>query len=233
MQKLKEYLVVILHATLKYTKLYIKRFKTYSTKRKCIEGFAILTIISMFFPYSNKEVNTNQPQKTIETQEQIEVSTTENVVEEIEVKETTKPVAKSKIITSDESLNEQANEVALAIEEKIKSRDIIEIKLEDDELGKRGICIIYMYENGIEDYFKIVVCDILKLLKENELLEDVDYVMFRAKENMIDKYGNEVLQPSFSLDIDKEVVDKINFENFSIFNINELVDYYWKNPVYK
>lgn len=67
-----------------------------------------------------------------------------------------------------------------------------------------------------------------KLSKEKEIQK----VIFVWKAELTDTYGNKKSDPVMKMSIDRESLDKINFKNFDLNNIPNVVKDYWEHPAY-
>ncbi|WP_257130128.1 hypothetical protein [Bacillus thuringiensis] len=83
-------------------------------------------------------------------------------------------------------------------------------------LTKRG-----MWKNTI---------DILKELKDEKNISEIE---FNYKFPMIDTYGNKSKEIVMKITLDRETLDKINYDNLPKENLPILAKKYWKHPGFK
>ncbi|MEB8652480.1 hypothetical protein P4G96_27535 [Bacillus cereus] len=67
-----------------------------------------------------------------------------------------------------------------------------------------------------------------KLTKEKEIQK----IIFVWKAELTDAYGNKKTDPVMKMNIDRENLDKINFDNFDYKNIPNVVKDYWEHPAF-
>ncbi|PGY29563.1 hypothetical protein COE09_32680 [Bacillus thuringiensis] len=67
-----------------------------------------------------------------------------------------------------------------------------------------------------------------KLTKEKEIQK----IIFVWKAELTDTYGNKKTDPVMKMNIDRENLDKINFDNFDYKNIPNVVKDYWEHPAF-
>ena len=72
------------------------------------------------------------------------------------------------------------------------------------------------------------------LLKSKEILEDLsktelEFINLEWKAEFKDKYGELSYNPVMRIDMTKDTLDKINWENFDYKNIEDIADDYWQH----
>ncbi|MBS4535834.1 hypothetical protein GOQ29_09425 [Clostridium sp. D2Q-14] len=72
--------------------------------------------------------------------------------------------------------------------------------------------------------------DSIEVLEEMFKIEEIGKVWIEWQYPLVDKYGNEDLVEVMNIDMTREIADKINWENFPIDNLKEVVDTYYEHP---
>jgi len=71
--------------------------------------------------------------------------------------------------------------------------------------------------------------DILKKLEG----KGVEFINIEWQVELVDKFGNAEYTPVMRLDFTKEILDKINWDNFDYNNLDKIADDYWEHQVLK
>lgn len=71
--------------------------------------------------------------------------------------------------------------------------------------------------------------DILKMLQKLNKEEKVKSAQIDLRYTLVDKYGNESMEPVMRTDFSKKTINKINFENARPKNLPDIADDYWKH----
>ncbi|MEI3616183.1 hypothetical protein [Bacillus thuringiensis] len=74
--------------------------------------------------------------------------------------------------------------------------------------------------------------DTTRILKNLSKEKEIQKVIFVWRAELTDTYGNTESNPVMKMNIDRENLDKINFDNFMYKNIPNVVQDYWEHPVY-
>ncbi|WP_026592986.1 hypothetical protein [Bacillus sp. UNC437CL72CviS29] len=74
--------------------------------------------------------------------------------------------------------------------------------------------------------------DTTNILKKLSKEKEIQKVIFVWKAELTDTYGNKITDPVMKMNIDRENLDKINFDNFDYKNIPNVVKDYWEHPAY-
>ncbi|PGO57456.1 hypothetical protein CN980_31600 [Bacillus cereus] len=72
--------------------------------------------------------------------------------------------------------------------------------------------------------------DTTNILKELAKEKEIQKVIFVWKAELTDTYGNKKTDPVVKMNIDRETIDKINFDNFLYKNLPTVVSDYWQHP---
>ena len=67
--------------------------------------------------------------------------------------------------------------------------------------------------------------DILKNIAD----KDMEFINIEWQVELTDKLGNKEYGPVIRIDITKETLDKINWDNFDYNNLPEVADDYWQH----
>ncbi|HDR3902869.1 TPA: hypothetical protein QCO88_005551 [Bacillus cereus] len=74
--------------------------------------------------------------------------------------------------------------------------------------------------------------DTTRILKKLSKEKEIYKVIFVWRAELTDTYGNTENNPVMKMNIDRENLDKINFDNFMHKNIPNVVQDYWEHPAY-
>ncbi|MDP1457975.1 hypothetical protein Q8G37_16140 [Bacillus wiedmannii] len=72
--------------------------------------------------------------------------------------------------------------------------------------------------------------DTTNILKELDKEKKIQKIIFVWKAELTDTYGNKKTEPVVKMNIDRETIDKINFDNFLYKNLPTVVSDYWQHP---
>ncbi|PGB24816.1 hypothetical protein COM06_20180 [Bacillus toyonensis] len=72
--------------------------------------------------------------------------------------------------------------------------------------------------------------DTTNILKELSKEKEIQKIIFVWKAELTDTYGNKKTDPVVKMNIDRETIDKINFDNFLYKNLPTVVSDYWQHP---
>ncbi|MBG9520211.1 MULTISPECIES: hypothetical protein [Bacillus cereus group] len=74
--------------------------------------------------------------------------------------------------------------------------------------------------------------DTTRILKKLSKEKEIQKVIFVWRAELTDTYGNTESNPVMKMNIDRENLDKINFDNFMYKNIPNVAQDYWEHPAY-
>ncbi|AMQ06523.1 MULTISPECIES: hypothetical protein [Sporosarcina] len=75
--------------------------------------------------------------------------------------------------------------------------------------------------------------DSLKILKPISEMKEVDGVIIHWLYPLVDQYGNEKDGEVMVFNIERETLDKINWDNFLTDNFPKVVNDYFEHPAFK
>ncbi|MDH6674251.1 hypothetical protein M2277_004943 [Paenibacillus sp. LBL] len=72
--------------------------------------------------------------------------------------------------------------------------------------------------------------DMISILKELKTFKEVSNVEFNILMPLVDAYGNESDDTVVSVEVSRETLDKINFDNFRLDSLEMVADHWWVHP---
>ncbi|MGG0209577.1 hypothetical protein [Bacillus mycoides] len=206
-------LAIFFVATIASFVLMSKASKKYQSKGKYfISGVVCFMLTLVFYYLSPKE----------------EVKDRETKTATVEVKKEEKP--------KEETLEDK---VKKAVNKKIEEKNVESIQINDNpttEDPKDKIVLITAEE---KDRATINLTktgmwrDTIAILKELKNEKNISEIAFNYKYPMIDTYGNKSKEIVMKITLNRETLDKINYDNFSSENLPKIANQYWMHPGFK
>lgn len=72
--------------------------------------------------------------------------------------------------------------------------------------------------------------DMISILRELKTFKEVSNVEFNILMPLVDAYGNESDDTVVSVEVSRETLEKINFDNFLMDNLEKVADHWWVHP---
>jgi len=136
-----------------------------------------------------------------------------------------------------EEKKRKEKEVKKAEEEKIAGSEALKKNLEKAIGKNKEITKLEIINERVNVFYtvntldKLViqanVCDVLKSIQKNN---NVNHIHIKVFSNYVDIYGNKHVGKSMQIDVDRDVIDKINFDNFVWQHLPQVIgDGYWEH----
>ncbi|EJS04904.1 hypothetical protein [Bacillus mycoides] len=74
--------------------------------------------------------------------------------------------------------------------------------------------------------------DTVSILKDLSNEKNISEITFFYKYPLIDAYGNEKKDTVMKINLNRDTLDKINFDNFSYDNLPKISNQYWEHPTF-
>lgn len=78
--------------------------------------------------------------------------------------------------------------------------------------------------------FKLAIIDTLKDIRNEK---EIKTAAFNITYPLVDKYGNSTNQNVLKVEFSRDTIDKINYDNFNIDNMESVADSYWEHQAIK
>ena len=177
-------------------------------------GFGMFLIV---LPFTD-EPDTASTQEVAQEEEQTEEDDEEEDTEEENEAEDTEEEEENDEPQEEQGLDEKIEAVANDV---LEDR-IMETKYEEDE-GAIDVEFQLLENLNNEDTRTSFLID-TEIFSEQIQNEDFNRISFSGFTDLVDKYGNVENTKVATLDMNKETIDKINFENFSYKNLPDIAD---------
>ncbi|WP_257147090.1 hypothetical protein [Bacillus wiedmannii] len=197
-------LAIFFVATIASFVLMSKATKNYQSKGKyLISGIVCFMLTIVFYYLSPKE----------------EVKDKETKTATVEVKKEEKP--------KEEPLEDK---VKKAVNKKFEEKSVESIQVNDKVVqitveGKNGLTV----ESRKTGMWR----DTIAILKELKNEKNISEIAFNYKFPMIDTYGNKSKDVVMKITLDRETLDKINYDNLPRENLPIIAKKYWMHPGFK
>jgi len=188
----------------------------------------VLFVIGIAITPSNNDGNA-EAQANLENNEDVVAADSESVQEGIkENDEETK--------TDITSVIEKAIEEVVGTTNNMDSNSISELNVNDnfgtDEEGDKIIlATLNASDNLTQNMIKGgILLDSVGVFKNLFEIDGVSEVALKWDFPLVDQYGNKELGTIVKITLDKEIADKINWENFNKDNLTNIAKVYWEHP---
>ncbi|MEK4742666.1 MULTISPECIES: hypothetical protein [unclassified Bacillus (in: firmicutes)] len=152
---------------------------------------------------------------------------------------------------TEEEKKKQEKEAAAPVEKKEESLEDKVTKLVNDKFGKKEVESVKVNDNlGTENpNDKIVLItaeakenvsanytkkgmwiDTISILKDLKNEKNISEIAFFYKYPLVDQYGNEKKDNVMKITLNRETLDKINYDNFLHNNLPKVANQYWEHP---
>ncbi|QUG86889.1 hypothetical protein GSN03_15005 [Bacillus nitratireducens] len=74
--------------------------------------------------------------------------------------------------------------------------------------------------------------DTVSILKDLSNEKNISEITFFYKYPLIDAYGNEKKDTVMKINLNRDTLDKINFDNFPHDNLPKISNEYWEHPAF-
>lgn len=198
----------------------------------------ILFSIIFIFTIDTSDIAVEDESEMIETSTNIEEA---NIVEEVEEE----PIEEKELTPEEqESLDKHMENINKNILEKDVKSIVVEHLGETNNMKKDRINSIVVSEedNGVlinlnaSENFTVNMTkkgmwmDTIEILEPLHNLNKFDIILVNWYLPLVDTYGNESDSLVMSIDMNKETLDKINWENFLTDNLPNVADHYHNHP---
>lgn len=135
-------------------------------------------------------------------------------------------ITKEELVIKEVSLEEEVEKI---IQKEVKDEDIENLSIVQLDNGKSVRAVMKHTPLSNKTYKRELLLksqDILKGLYEHD---EISFINLEWHGKFVDEYGNEKYSPVMRIDIKKETLDEINWDNFDIENIENIADDYWQH----
>lgn len=161
--------------------------------------------------------------------------------DETESNQNTDTIEVTEIESSEEIIESETSEV-------VESESVEEASLSDDPIEAEAMRVFgddfddYSFEEGIININAQIGSNLttsmavrgfeLKIIELAEGLSDENFnsLLVTGYTDFVNQYGNEENSRGYFVELPKETIDKINFDNFILDNLDSISNQYWVHP---